>query len=107
MSTFSGVFKQSPAETKRYVLDYSLQLAVGESITGVTAIVTQISGAATPAFLVTGIALLPAVNGQVTGAAYYASGGANPGVYEVKFLGTTSIGQVLEDVVQYTLAEKT
>lgn len=107
MSTLSAKFKQSPVEVKRYVLDYSLQLATGENILTVTPTIIQISGPVSPALSVTGIALLPAVAGQVTGAVFYVSGGADQGVYEIKFLATTSLSQTLEDVVQFALAEKT
>ena len=107
MSTFSAKFKQSPVETKRYVLDFTLQLTTGESISSVAFSIAQIAGATSPALAVTGVALLPAVAGVVSGAAYFVSGGVNAGVYEVTFLATTSIGQILEDVVQYTLLEKT
>ena len=109
MTTISARFKQSPAENKRYVLDYTLQLATGESITNVTATVTQTpgTGLATPALAVTSIVLLPPVSGAVLGAAYFVSGGVDGGQYEIKFLATTSVGQVLEDVVSYVLAEKT
>ncbi len=106
MTTLSARFKQSPVEIKRYILDYTLQLASGESITGVTATVTRISGAATPTLVVSSIVLLPPVNGVVLGAAYYVSGGVDQGQYEVQFLATTSLNQTLEDVVSYVLAEK-
>ncbi|MDP9112275.1 MAG: hypothetical protein M3O20_01180 [Acidobacteriota bacterium] len=105
MSNFQAVFKQSPVEVKRYVLDYTLFLSTGENIASIAVNVVQTAGAASPAFVVNEVALLPVVNGQVIGAAYFASGGVDGGVYEVQFLATTSIGQVLEDVVQYTLAE--
>ncbi len=106
MSLFSANFRQSPAETKRYVMQYALQLAPGESILSVVANVTQIGTPTSPALAVTGIALLPAVGGVVPGAAFFVSGGTDQGRYEVQFIGTTSVGQVLEDVVSYTLAEK-
>lgn len=107
MSTYAAKFKQSPSEAKRYVLDYTLQLAAGESIASVSYSIYQNAGATTPALAVTGVALLPAVGGIVTGATYFVSGGVTTGVYEITFLATTSIGQILEDVVQYTLLEKT
>ncbi len=87
-------------------MQYALQLAPGESILSVVANVTQIGTPTSPALAVTGIALLPAVGGVVPGAAFFVSGGTDQGRYEVQFIGTTSVGQVLEDVVSYTLAEK-
>jgi len=106
MTTLSARFRQSPSETKRYVLDYTLQLAPGESISSVAVNIVQVSGAASPVLAVTGVALLPPVGTVVPGAAYYVSGGVDQGQYEVQFLATTSIGQILEDVVSYILAEK-
>lgn len=106
MTILSARFKQAPLERKRYVLDYSLQLGTGEAIVGLTSQVTQISGAASPAFVIDGTGLLPPVNGVITGCAYFASLGVNAGQYEVRFLATTNIGQVLEDVVQYNVQEK-
>lgn len=108
MSKFSAKFKQSPVEVKRYVLDFSLQLATGESVLSTVITVIQTGGTVlgSPVLVVNGVALLPPVSGVVLGAAYFVSGGIDTGIYEVKFLTTTSVGQVLEDVVQYTLAEK-
>jgi hypothetical protein len=106
MSTIAARFKQSPVETKRYLVDFTLDLATGESITTVAVAITRISGTATPALVVTNVALLPAVSGVVTGFAYFVSGGVDQGQYEVQFLTTTSLGQVLETVVAYNLAEK-
>lgn len=106
MSTYSAKFTQSPAETKRYVVDYSLQLATGEQINSVAVSINQITGATSPALVINNVALLPPVSGIVSGFAYFASGGVTLGTYEVQFLATTSLGQILEDVVFYTLVEK-
>lgn len=106
MSTLAARFTQSPAETKRYVLDYTQQLAAGESIASIAVSISQNTGDASPALVVNGVALLPPVGGAVLGAAYFVSGGVNLGTYEVQFLATTSIGQVLEDIVAYSLVEK-
>jgi hypothetical protein len=107
MTTLSARFAQSPAETKRYVMDYTLQLASGEAIESVAVNVTQTGGPTTgPALLINAIALLPPVNGVIPGAAFFASGGADGCQYEVQFLATTTIGQILEDIVQFALAEK-
>lgn len=108
MSTISARFAQSPAETKRYVMDYTLQLALGESISSIAVNIVQTAGPTTglPVFVINNIALLPPVKGVVLGAAFYASAGGNACQYEVQFLATTSIGQILEDIVQFVLAEK-
>lgn len=110
MSTLSARFTQSPAEVKRYVMDYTLQLAPGENIDSIAVNIVPTAGPATaigaPPLQVTGAALLPPVKGQTIGAAFFVSGGVDQGQYEVQFLATTSLTQILEDVVQYTLAEK-
>jgi len=107
MSSISARFRQSPTETKRYVLNYTLQLAPGEAIASLAINVIQTGGPTTgPALVIESVALLPPVNGVVPGAAYFISGGTDQGQYEVQFLATTSVGQILEDVVQYVLAEK-
>lgn len=108
MSTVSARFRQGPLESKRYVLNYTLQLSAGESITNVVVnsiIKTVGNGAGT--LTVTSIALLPAVSGAVPGAAYFVQGGLDQEQYEVQFLATTSVGQILEDVVAYSIMEKT
>lgn len=106
MSTLSARFRQSPEEVKRYTLDYTLQLSAGETIVSITAVITGLStpplGA--PALVCDNITLGPP---PTTVVLYYISGGADANSYEVKFLATTSIGQVLEDVVEYDIAEKT
>lgn len=108
MTMLSARFAQSPVETKRYVMDYTLQLASGESISSIAVNIVQTAGPTTglPAFVINNVALLPPVKGVVLGAAFYASAGGNGCQYEVQFLATTSIGQILEDIVQFVLAEK-
>jgi hypothetical protein len=107
MSQLAAKFKQSPAEIKRYVLDFSLDLAAGENVSSVAIAIQQNQGAASPALVVNGVALLPPnAAGQTYGFAYFVSGGVNNGIYEVQFLVTTSLTQVLEEIVLYTLSEK-
>lgn len=106
MTKLVARFLQSPAENKRYVLDQTLFLATGEAVVSVAIAITQIAGLASPPLVVNGLALLPPVNGLVLGAAFFVSGGIDQGQYEVQFLTTTTLGQVLEDVVQFNLAEK-
>jgi hypothetical protein len=107
MSTFQARFKQSPVENLAYVLNYGLFLAPGEYLVSVVCNVQQNLGVTIPPLVVTApvvvAALAPAVP---TTASYFVSGGVDQGVYEVQFLATTSSGQILEDIVEYTLAEK-
>lgn len=104
MSTISARFNQSPVEKKRYMLDWTAQLAAGEVITGVTANVTSTTdNSPSLSFTITGIVIAPAGNQAVFFAAY----GLTGNVYEVQFIATTSIGQIFEDVVVYNVQEKT
>lgn len=104
MSSLSARFTQSPAEIKRYLLDYTLFLVTGEAVVSIAPAVTNLGtpplGA--PPLVATSITLGP---GGLQ-ALYYVSGGVSGQSYEVTFLATTSVGQVLEDVVQYDIAEK-
>lgn len=106
MSTLSARFTQSPEEVKRYLLDYTLQLSAGEVVVSITAAITNLGqpplGA--PPLVCNNITIGPSPALQVL---YYISGGLDSQSYEVTFLATTSIGQVLEDVVEYDIAEKT
>lgn len=105
MSTLSARFKQGPQEAKRYLLDYTLFLSAGEAVTGIVSSVTVLTVPiiGSPPLVVSSVTLGP---GGLQ-ALYFISGGATQQSYEVTFLATTSIGQVLEDVVQYDIAEKT
>jgi len=105
----SARFNQGPIENKRYLLDYTLELALGEILTAVVALSitspTDLVNAG--GFQITSIAIAPAPSLQ---AAYFASC-ANPTLadgqqYLVQFQATTSLGQVLEDIVVYNVKEK-
>lgn len=100
----SARFNQSPAEKRRYLLDYTLQLAAGETLTGF--VVTISSPTDVPnvgVFAITGLAIAP---GGLQ-AAFFASGGLDLTTYDVKFVATTTLTQQLEDVVEFTVREKT
>jgi hypothetical protein len=107
MTQYAARFKQSPAELKRYVLDFSLDLAPGENVSSVVINVVYNSGPIATPLVVNSVALLPPnAAGQTYGFAFFVSGGSDTSVYEVQFLVTTSLTQVLEEVVLYTLSEK-
>lgn len=107
MTTLSARFSQSPTEVKRYMLDWTAQLSLGEAVTGVVAVVTPMSlhtdGTPPVAVTITGIVITP--NG--TQAIFYVQGGEDGFQYEVDFLATTSIAQKFEDVVEIDIASKT
>lgn len=107
MSTLSARIRQSPQETKRWMLDYTAQLNPGEAVVSVGVSVVPLSNLAdgfTPPTPVV-------VNSIVLGpgglqAVFYASGGQDGFNYEATFLATTSIGQIFEDVVEIDIMEK-
>lgn len=106
----SARFDQDPIENRRYLLDYTLQLAAGELLTAVVvnSITSQTDGSNAGGFQITSIAIAPTPSLQC---AYFASC-ANPteadqNIYVVEFKATTSLGQVLTDVVVYNIKAKT
>lgn len=108
MSLITARFNKSPAESRRYLIDMTLDLATGESIASIAApTVTSPSGELVPTLVINNIVLAPAVGGQVTMATYFASGGTAGQTYEVDFLVTTTLPQVLEVVTAYTVQVKT
>lgn len=99
----SGVFIQAPIEVKRYVLDYTAQLATGETVTNVVATVSSLTDNSNVlSFIITNIAIAP----NNTQAVFYASGGLDENQYLVKFIATTSLSQTWEDIVQFTVQDK-
>lgn len=108
----SASFQQSPVELKRYLLDWTAQLAQGETVTSVIATISSntdpnnLGGAQ-----VTGVAIAPAGNQAVFFMSF-----TNPGpgpqtadnqTYLVSFVATTSLTQQWQDVVQFVVANKT
>lgn len=97
----TAIFRQGVLENKRYVLDYTLDLATGEVITAfavqsITTIQNQ-SDANSPTLVVDDVLIGPG-GLQVI---YFVNNGVINGTYFVSFLATTSTGQILNDVVQY------
>lgn len=101
MSRLSGRFTQAPEEVRRYILNYTLTLSQGETISSlVVNSITQVFGKTTVApFVVNNIVIGPGSTQVV----YFVSGGDDQTDYEVQFLATTSVGQVIEDVVYYSI----
>jgi len=102
MSQLSGQFTQDVPENRRYILDYTLQLSSGETITGVTYSVTSPTGDNPANLTITSVT----INAAGTMAFFYATAGKLNQQYEVAFLATTSIGQVFEDVIKFTITSK-
>ena len=103
MSQISARLRQTSGERKRYLLDYAAQLSAGEQVTLVVPTITSPTNApVSPAFVIDGITIGPG-GLQVI---FYASGGVDTHTYEVLFHATTTIGQQLDDVAQFDIADK-
>lgn len=102
MSNLSGRFTQTPGERRRYILNYTLTLSAGEFISSVNlASITQTFGKVTIAPLVIdGVLIGP---DPFTEVVLYASGGDDQTIFEVQFLATTSTGQIIEDVIEFSI----
>lgn len=108
MSNISARFNQSPYEVKRYLVDFTLDLATGESLTTIPApTITSPSGELVPTLVVSNIALAPSVGGQITQFTFFVSGGTAGQNYEIDFLASTTLTQVLECVVAFNTQVKT
>ncbi|MFI5397604.1 MAG: hypothetical protein ACHQ9S_18865 [Candidatus Binatia bacterium] len=108
MSLTTARFNQSPSEVKRYLVDFTLDLATGESLVSIPApTITSPSGELIPTLVVSSIALAPAVGGQITMFTFFVSGGTAGQNYEIDFLASTTLTQVLECVVAFNTAVKT
>lgn len=108
MSQITARFNQSPPESLRYLIDMTLDLAVGENIASIAApTITSPSGELIPTLVVSNIVLAPAVSGVVNQATYFVSGGTAGQNYEIDFLVTTSLPQVHEVVVAMNIQVKT
>lgn len=104
MTTLTARVRQAPPEVRRYSLDYTAQVNTGEIISNVTATVTpiQMPPLGATALTVTNIVIGP--TGLLV--VFFVQGGADGVAYEIKFLGTSSLGQVFEDIVEIDVQEK-
>jgi hypothetical protein len=107
--SISARFNQSSIETKRYLLQYQLQLASGEYLTSVTCTISSSTDADNNGgFQITSIAIAPSPNNYE--AAFFASCTAptvaDQNIYNANFVATTNLGQVLQDVVVFNIANK-
>jgi len=108
MSLPTATFSKGFQENRRYLIDMTLDLAVGESIASIAApVITSPSGEMIPTLVINNIVLAPAVNGIVNQATFFASIGTAGQSYEVDFLITTSLPQVIEAVVAFNIVSKT
>jgi len=89
-------FSKSPAERKRYSIDYSDWLDTGETISSITFAVTP---ATTPELLIDAFQ----IGSPATSVALYVSGGTDGTTYTVDVLMTTSGGQIKEDQIVFSV----
>jgi hypothetical protein len=106
--SISARFNQSSIENKRYLLDYTLQLAAGERLVSVVCTITSSTDLLNDGgFQITSIGLAPSPALQ---AAFFASctvpSVADQNVYNANFVATTNLGQVLQDVVVFNIDNK-
>lgn len=90
-----GSFIKTPAERKRYSIDYSEWLDTGETLSTVTMEVTPSTG--TVPFVV------DAISSNNTVVVFFVNGGDNAKQYTIDVKATTSGGQLKEDTVLFTV----
>lgn len=102
MSKLSGRFTQAPEERRRYILNYTLTLSEGERVTSMAVpVISQTFGKVSVApFVISGVAIGP---DPFTSVVFYASGADDDTIWEIQFLATTSAGQIIEDVIEFTI----
>lgn len=102
MSTLSGRFTQAPEEKRRYILNYTLTLSEGETVSsmGVPSIVQTYGKLTIAPLVVSSVVIGPT---PFTSVVFYVSGGDDQTIFEVQFLATTSVGQIIEDIVEMTI----
>lgn len=101
MTKLTGKFTQTPSEVRRYILNYTLTTADGEDIASMAVpVVTQTYGKLTVVPFVINNVMIAPDGKQVV---FYAHGGDDGTEYEIQFLATTTVAQILEDVVQFNI----
>lgn len=93
-----GSFTKTPAERKRYAVDYSDWLDTGETLAAYT---VEVSPATASPLVVNPNALGPTSTVFV----FFVSGGLDRTQYTVDIRMTTSGGQIKEDTILYTVRE--
>jgi hypothetical protein len=91
-----GNYPKTPAERKRYAIDYADWLDTGEVIASWTIVVAPVT---TSPLVIDEVSLDLALTTLV----FYASGGLHSKTYTATVTATTSGGQVKEDTVLFTV----
>lgn len=92
-----GKFKQAPLENRRYFVDYSDWLDVGETLTAPP--VLSVVETTSPPLTISS----DAISSDSLGVVFYVSGGLDGEEYQVDLVVTTSLGQVKEDSFLYII----
>lgn len=90
-----GSFIKTPAERKRYSIDYSEWLDTGETLATATFQVTPSTG--------TSPLIVDAVSSNTTTVVFFVNYGENSKQYTIDVKVTTSGGQLKEDTVLFTV----
>ena len=93
-----GRFSKTPAERKRYAVDYSQWLETGETVTTRQFTVTP---ATTPPMQVDA----SSITNSGLNVVFFVSSGQDAQQYKVELVSTTSLGQVKEDVIYFNVKD--
>lgn len=104
----SGRFNQSPTEKKRYLIDWTLDVASGETVTSLlSATITSPSDPNNNGGCeVTGFAFAPGNLQAAFFVDFTHPTSADLQTYNITLLAQTSVGQKLETVIQYIVKDK-
>lgn len=91
-------FAQAATDNMEYTLDYSQWLTAGEQISSV---VFSVSPTTSPVLAMSSAV----INSAKTAFTFFASGGVTGDAYDVAVTVTTSIGQVKQDHVSFTIRD--
>lgn len=91
-----GKFNKTPGERRRYTIDYTAMLSTEETLTNVTYSVRQ----ATEHPLVVDQQIIQPEGKKIT---FYVSGGDDQITYDLDITADTSLGQIKEDLVTFSV----
>jgi hypothetical protein len=92
-----GKFTQTPTERKRYSVDYSPWLDLGETVASVVFAPEQVTA---PPLVTDGVQ----ASSDHLSVVFYVSGGLDGQVYRLLITATTSVGQIKEDFVTFSVS---
>jgi hypothetical protein len=98
MSRILGRFRKQPAEKLQYRVVYTPWLAAGETIASVS---TSIDLTTTPPLALSAVAIVDAS----TTITFFVEGGLDLNEYQVTLIATTSLGQIVEREMYFSVEE--